>query len=83
MSGANAHYQLYQIRQDALVKQESITVYYSHHPYYGKCLPVEKFIVTAILQVIFAEFHIQLLCSFQNVPLNNLQVALQGFGKGL
>jgi len=42
MSGANAHHQLYQIRQDAAAKQESITVYYPHHPYYRECLPVAE-----------------------------------------
>jgi hypothetical protein len=29
----------YQIRQNAVVKEKSITVYYPHHPYYGKTLP--------------------------------------------
>ena len=42
MSGANAHHQLYQRRQDAVVKQESITVYYPHHPYYRESLPVAE-----------------------------------------
>lgn len=40
MPESNADFSLHQIRQNTVGKEKSITIYYPHHPHYGKTLLV-------------------------------------------